>query len=100
MSSGHDSERPRGKARPARAGGTRQHEVTMVRRARRARAGGAGSVRLNRTAREAERRRWAQSGGTILTSAGRAVGVSAAAGVVVDAERGGAGRLARRVPEL
>jgi hypothetical protein len=44
MSSGHDSERPRGKARPGRAGGARQHEVTMVRRARRGRAGGAGGV--------------------------------------------------------
>jgi hypothetical protein len=90
MSSGHDSERPRGKARPARAGGARQHEVTMVRRARRGRAGGAGGVRRNRAAQEAERR--------IPTCAGRAFGASAAVGV--DAERGGAGGLARRVPEL
>jgi hypothetical protein len=66
--------------------------------ARPAREGGVGGVRRDRSAREAERRGWAQCCGVIPTCAGRAVGVGAAAGV--DAERGGAGRVARRVQAL
>ncbi len=48
------------------------------------RAGGTGGARRDRAALAAERREWAQRGGSILTCAGRAVGVGAAAGV--DAE--------------
>jgi hypothetical protein len=90
MSSGHCSELLSGEERPALAGSKRQNEaVTVVRRAWHWQAGGAGGVRRNRAALEAERRRWEQ---------GRAVGVSTAAGV--DAKRSSAGRVAQHVQVL
>ncbi len=42
--------------------------------------GGTGGARRDRAALAAERREWAQRGGVILTCAGRAAGVEAAAG--------------------
>jgi hypothetical protein len=83
MSGGHGGERPRGEARPARAGGTGRREVvTVVRHGRaggRAARGVRGATAPRRAARAAKRREWAHRGGVILTCAGRA-----AAGVDVE----------------
>ncbi len=76
MSSGHGSERPRGEARPAWAGGTgRREAVTVVRRGRAGRQAARaarGATAPRRAARAAERREWEQRCGAILTCAGRA----------------------------
>jgi hypothetical protein len=72
MSCGHGSEQPLDKARPVMEGGTRLLEaLTVVRSARRGRAGGTGGARRNCAARATERRGSAQRDWAILTFAER-----------------------------